>query len=277
VRRAEYAIARCMANNSPIGIFDSGIGGLTVYSAIKHCLPAESLVYLGDTARVPYGTKSDETVVRYALEDAAFLEGRGVKAIVVACNTASAVALPALRERCGVPVVGVVEPGARAAMKASSSKRVGVIGTRATIASDAYGEALRALDNGVHVASAVCSLFVPIVEEGWLDGAITEDVVRRYVSELKQADIDTLILGCTHYPLLKGAIGRVMGDGVVLVDSGEATASEIAAVLDEQGSMADGAQDQPDLVFVTDVPAAFESVAASFLQGSLPRVQRINL
>lgn len=265
-----------MASNAPIGVFDSGIGGLTVYAAIKRVLPGESIVYLGDTARVPYGTKSDETVVSYALEDAAFLEERGVKAVVVACNTASALALPALCERCSVPVIGVVEPGARAALAASVSRRVGIVGTEATVASGAYERELRKRDASVRPTAAACSLFVPLVEEGWTDGDIPRAVASRYLKGLSDECIDTLILGCTHYPLLKGVIGQVMGDDVVLVDSGEATAKELERLLVEEGLGADSSADIVDRIFVTDVPTRFEEVAHRFLEGCLPAVTRVH-
>ncbi len=266
-----------MANAAPIGIFDSGIGGLTVFSAIKRRLPHEALIYLGDTARVPYGTKSRDTVVRYAVENTAFLEARGVKAIVVACNTASALALEALRERVRIPLIGVVEPGAKVAAGASRSKCIGVVGTQATVASDAYGKALRECDSRVRVVSEVCSLFVPLVEEGWLDGEIVEAIAWRYLGGIKQEGIDTLILGCTHYPLLKGIIGKVMGGGVALVDSGEATAGALAMLLDERGLIGSRPSLSADQVFVTDVPARFEAIAHRFLGGALPQVHRVHL
>ena len=264
-------------SSKSIGIFDSGIGGLTVFSAIKKRLPHERLVYLGDTARVPYGTKSAETVVRYARENAAFLEDRGVKAIVIACNTASAVALADLRERCTVPVLGVVEPGARAALASSASKHIGVVGTRATITSDAYGSLLRELSGDVRVASVACPLFVPLVEEGWLAGEIVEEVTKRYCAELEEAEVDTLILGCTHYPLLKDVITKVVGPQVTLVDSGEATAVTLAHLIEERGLASPAVDAVADELFVTDVPGQFEAVAKRFLGGLMPPVQRVSL
>lgn len=264
-------------SSKPIGIFDSGIGGLTVFSAIKKRLPGERLVYLGDTARVPYGTKSAETVVRYALENAAFLEGKGVKAVVVACNTASAVALDALKKRCAVPVIGVVEPGARAALCASHAKHIGVVGTRATIASDAYGSLLRELHSDAHVVSAACPLFVPLVEEGWLSGEIVEEITKRYCAAFSDDTVDAIILGCTHYPLLKDVITKVVGPHVTLVDSGEATAAALAHLIEERGLAAPPDARVNDELFVTDVPGQFETVAKRFLGGSMPEVQRVSL
>jgi len=265
-----------VTSNAPIGIFDSGIGGLTVFSAIKKRLPNESLVYLGDTARVPYGTKSAETVVRYSRENAAFLEEKGVKAIVVACNTASAVALDDLRQRCRVPVLGVVEPGVRAALAASQAKRIGVIGTRATIASDAYGSMLCELHSDARVVSVACPLFVPLVEEGWLTGEIVEEITKRYCAEFEYARVDTLILGCTHYPLLKDAIAKVIGPNVTLVDSGEAAAVALKFLIDDEGIASTGTV-ADDRLFVTDVPGQFESVARRFLGGMMPTAKRVSL
>jgi glutamate racemase len=266
-----------MANESPIGIFDSGVGGLTVFAAVKAKLLNESIVYLGDTARVPYGTKSDETVVRYALEDSRFLEERGVKAIVVACNTASAVALSALREHCSVPVVGVVEPGAKAALEVTRRNSVGVVGTQTTILSNAYGRMLKNLDPKVGVVSMSCPLFVPLVEEGWLDGGIAQAVADEYLKDMRSEGIDALILGCTHYPLLKSTIGRVMGEGVKLIDSGEAAANTLAELLRTEGLLSNGTQPEPDRIYVTDVPQRFESIASRFLGGELPKVRRVDL
>ena len=265
-----------MPNNAPIGIFDSGLGGLTVFAAIKRRLPRESLVYLGDTARVPYGTKSDETVVRYSLENAEFLESHGVKAIVLACNTASAIALPALTARSHIPVIGVVDPGARAALMHEGVHTVGVIGTPATIASDAYGRALRA-ERNVKVLSIACALFVPLVEEGWGAGDIPRRVAEEYLGPLKKAHIEVLILGCTHYPLMKEVIREVMGEGVRLVDSGEATADTLARLLDERGLAAESTHIPEDRIYVTDVPGKFETVARRFLGDGLPKVQRVSL
>jgi glutamate racemase len=266
-----------MANESPIGVFDSGVGGLTVFAAVKSKLPNESIVYLGDTARVPYGTKSDETVVRYALEDAHFLGERGVKAIVVACNTASAVALPAIREHCSVPVVGVVEPGAMAALEVTRRGAVGVVGTQTTILSNAYGRMLKSLDPNVGVVSMPCPLFVPLVEEGWLGGEIAQAIASEYLSDMRSEGIDALILGCTHYPLLKSTIGQIMGKGVKLIDSGEAAANTLAELLRVEGLLSEAAQPEPDKIYVTDVPQRFESIASRFLGGELPKVRRVDL
>src|SRR5213593_1632850 len=204
-----------------IGIFDSGVGGLTVLHALLEALPGEHLLYLGDTGRHPYGTKSAETVTRYSIENVEFLVAKGIKMLVVACNTASAVALDALEARFPLPVVGVIEPGARAAVARTENGRVGVIGTEATIASGAYTKALRALRPGLEIYTRPCPLLVPLAEEGWLDGPIPRGVVETYLATLQKSGIDTLVLACTHYPLLRPLIAEVMGEKVGLVDSAE--------------------------------------------------------
>src|SRR5262245_60500208 len=210
-----------MSSDGGIGIFDSGVGGLTVLHALLAALPGEDLGYLGDTGRNPYGTKSAETITRYSLENVEFLVEKGVKMLVVACNAASSAALDALRARHALPIVGVIEPGARAAVARSRNKRVGVIGTEATIASGAYTRVLRALDPTLELYTRPCPLLVPLAEEGWTEGPIARGVAETYLGSLRRSGIDTLILGCTHYPLLKRLIGEIMGDGVALVDSAE--------------------------------------------------------
>jgi glutamate racemase len=261
-----------MMNSLPIGIFDSGVGGLTVLRAIRERLPRENLVYLGDTARVPYGNKSPATVSRYALEDAQFLLGCGVKMIVVACNTASALAAPALRERFpALPILGVIGPGARAAVAATRNKRIGVIATAATIGSGAYENRIRealalAGDDGpLHIVSKACPLFVPLVEEGETESEIARQVAEKYLAELRTQRIDTLVLGCTHYPLLRRTIAATMGDGVTLVDSAEAAAAETGKMLEQRGMLrGDGAVAEQHF-YVTDAAQRFHGTAATFL------------
>jgi glutamate racemase len=253
-----------MSDPRPIGVFDSGVGGLTVAVALQERLPGERILYLGDTARLPYGTKSPETVTRYTRANLAFLESRGVKAVVVACNTASALALD--RIEAALPVWGVVEPGAGRAAEVTRG-RVGVLATEATIASDAYGRALRRARPGIVVLSQACPLFVPLVEEGWLEDPITEAVARRYVEPLLEAEVDTLLLGCTHYPLLAPLIGRIAGPGVALVDSARAVSEQVANELASRGLLA-GATDAPsagDHFCVTDASARFERIAREFV------------
>ncbi len=249
----------------PIGVFDSGVGGLTVVSALTRRLPAESILYLGDTARLPYGDKSPRTVRRYTRRNVDFLMARGVKAVVVACNTASALALEDLDYP--LPVWGVIEPGAATAVAATQG-RIGVIATESTIRSDAYGRAIRRLRTGAEVLSRACPLFVPLVEEGWSDDPISEQIAERYLTPLLDAGIDTLVLGCTHYPMLKPVLQRVAGDGVRLVDSAEAVARQVAGELASHGLAADG--DDPEHHFcVTDSGEHFARVAEDLLAHSL--------
>ncbi|MBK7595707.1 MAG: glutamate racemase [Gemmatimonadetes bacterium] len=221
-------------NTAPIGVFDSGIGGLTVVRAIHALLPNESTLYLGDTARVPYGSKSPETVRRYAREILAWLEQHQVKAVVVACNTATAHALDELRAVATVPVIGVIEPGARAAAAASRGGTVGVIGTAGTILSGAYRRALHRVRPELAVVEQACPLFVPLVEEGWFEHPATRLVAEEYLAPLRAAGVDTIVLGCTHYPMLSGLIGDVLGPDVVRIDSAQETARELAGVLRAQ-------------------------------------------
>src|SRR5205085_4190232 len=226
--------ARSSGNAQPIGVFDSGIGGLTVVSALRTLLPNESIFYLGDTARVPYGGKSAATVQRYSLEIAAMLLEVKAKTVVVACNTASALALPRLEETLAVTVTGVILPGARAAIAQTRSGHIGVIGTRATIASGAYERALRSLDAQVRVTARPCPLLVPLIEEGWLENPITDEIVLQYLAPLMNDGVDTLVLGCTHYPLLRNAIARLVGEKIALVDSAQNCALAVRDLLQQE-------------------------------------------
>ncbi len=262
---------------SPIGVFDSGIGGLTVLREITRLLPSENTIYLGDTARVPYGNKSKETVARYSIEIADFLVGKGVKMIVVACNTASAFGLPALKKRLKIPVIGVIEPGAKAAVKKTRTKKVGVIGTEGTIKSGAYCAAIKALDPKIATRTAACPLFVPLAEEGWTDDDVTRAIARRYLAGFKGTGIDALVLGCTHYPLLKGAIARVMGTKVKLIDSAAATAEETKAALADKNLLNRGKAAGTHLFYATDSPERFVSVGRRFFGERLTDVESANL
>lgn len=263
---------------APLGVFDSGIGGLTVARALFDKLPRESVIYFGDTARVPYGPKSPDTVRRYSAEILAYLLQRGVKAVVVACNTSSAHALSYLQERSPVPVVGVIEPGARAAVAATRSGIIGVIGTAGTIASGAYERAIKALRPDARVLGQACPLFVPLVEEGWFDHPAAELIAREYLEPLKKAKVDVLVLGCTHYPLLKPLLARVMGGGpdVRLVDSAEETASAVASELERRGLLARGGNHEHRFVVSDDEPH-FRRVGALFLGGTLKQVEVVPL
>ncbi|HBQ16902.1 MAG TPA: glutamate racemase [Myxococcales bacterium] len=257
-----------MERDAPIGVFDSGLGGLTVARAIAERLPSERLVYLGDTARVPYGTRSPHTVLRYARSCAKHLMAHDIKLLVVACNTVSAVALPMLRVELDVPVVGVIGPGARAGAAASRAHKIGVIATAGTVRSGAYPRAVAAVSTRAEVIQRPAPLLVPLVEEGWLDGDVPRLVVRRYLEPLVAEGIDALVLGCTHYPLLAHLI-REEAEGLALrpiavVDSAEATAEELAALLDERGLAREAPEGALDLM-VTDLPEQFASVASRFL------------
>jgi glutamate racemase len=259
-------------NSLPIGIFDSGVGGLTVMRAVRERLPAEELIYLGDTARVPYGNKSPATVGRYAVEDAQFLLSKGVKMIVVACNTASALAAPALRTRFpDVPILGMIGPGARAAVAATRNRRIGIIATAATIGSGAYEKRLRetfdAAGDGapVTIVSKACPLFVPLVEEGETNSEVARLVAAKYLTSLRGDGIDTLVLGCTHYPLLKPVIAGIMGPQVTLVDSAEAAAAETARLLGASGLLRNAQVPGGEQFYVTDAAQKFRDVAETFL------------
>ena len=262
-----------MTNSAAIGVFDSGMGGLTVMAEMIRQLPHESIIYFGDTARVPYGPKSPDTILRYSREIAAYLQGEGVKALVVACNTATAHALPALREEFDMPIIGVIEPGARAAAAVTKTKRVGVIGTAGTIRSGAYEKEIRKLLPDAQVTAQACALFVPLVEEGWVDTEPTRAIARNYLAPLVSADVDTLVLGCTHYPLMKTVIGNVVGREVRLIDSAHETAREAAAVLSANG-LENTSPDQARYRFISsDAPDTFLSLGQRFLGSAIDRVE----
>ena len=258
----------------PVGVFDSGVGGLTVFRAVRRRLPAENLLYLGDNARVPYGSKSRETIVRYTEECVSTLVERGVKCLVVACNTVSAVALPTLQSRFpGIPVLGVVEPGALAACRASVSGRIAVIATRSTVNGGAYVAAIHRYRPDAQVVSLPCPLFVPLAEEGWFDGPLVEGIAARYLGSLFAADPapDCLVLGCTHYPLLSGVIRKVIGPEPVMVDSAETTADALAAMLVERGLDNTSGQCGSNAFLTTDAAACFAQIGARFLGGDVCR------
>lgn len=260
-----------------IGIFDSGVGGLTVLREIMQVLPQEDTLYFGDTARVPYGTKSPETVTRYAAEIAAFLVKRDIKLLVVACNTASAVALPSLKRHLSIPVVGVIEPGARKAVEVTRTGLIGVIGTAGTIRSSAYTRAIKRLKPDAEVLTRACPLFVPLAEEGWTDNQVARLTAQTYLQELKEAAVDTLVLGCTHYPLLKQMIADVMGPDVTLVDSAAETARTVAGILADKRMLRPPAEKGNHNYFVSDIPAGFVRVGNRFLGGKLGDVFQVSL
>jgi glutamate racemase len=262
---------------APIGVFDSGVGGLTVFRAIEQRLPNESLIYLGDTARIPYGTRSRETVERYALEDVAFILSRNVKAIVIACNTASAHAATRLARECPVPVLGVIEPGARRAVENTRTGYIGVIATEGTVASGAYEQAMLRVRDGLEIISRACPLFVPLAEEGWVDHQVTRQVAEEYLAELRASRVDTLVLGCTHYPILRPIIEEVMGDQITYIDSGQAVAEEVAQLLFDQGLAREEGSARREEFFVTDSAARFRRVAELFLGRPLESVSIVEL
>jgi len=272
-------ISDFIVNELPIGIFDSGVGGLTVYRALHDRLPNERFVYLGDTARVPYGTKSLATVERYAIENSEFLASLGIKLLVVACNTASALALPKIRERIGLDVVGVIGPGGRKAVVETSEHvepRIAVIATEATVSSGAYTDAIRRASNSASVFQTACPLFVPLAEEGWTAEAETISIAEKYLKKVRDFDPHSLVLGCTHYPILRDVIQQTVGGHVKLIDSGEATAEEVERLLTDRAlanpSQISGARelcDDLDHFYVTDAAERFAKVAERFL-GTTP-------
>lgn len=276
-----------MDSHLPIGIFDSGVGGLTVYRALHEHLPNERFVYLGDTARVPYGTKSLATVERYAVENARFLAAHGIKMLVVACNTASALALPAIRSALDIDVVGVIGPGARAAVacRNEAHRSIGVIATESTVQSGAYTAAIKKADQEVEVIERACPMFVPLAEEGWADNEVTRTIAATYLADLR-SQVDTLVLGCTHYPILREVIQQTVGDDVQLIDSGEATAREVKALLTAKSlarlTMPTGALerhlcDDLDHFYVTDAAERFARVAERFLGVKPSRLEAVEV
>ncbi|MCX6150757.1 MAG: glutamate racemase [Ignavibacteriales bacterium] len=266
-----------MEKEKPIGVFDSGIGGLTVVKRIISILPLENIVYFGDTARVPYGSKSNSTVIEYAIQDAKFLLNKNVKVIVVACNTVSSVALSELRNRFSVPVIGMIEPGALMAIENTKSGKIGVIGTSATINNKAYSKEINRLDPKARVFEKACPLFVPLAEEGWIDHPATYLIAEEYLQEIKEQDIDTLVLGCTHYPILAKVIRQVVGDKVTLIDSGIAAAKVLASELDRTNLHTNanslGLQDY----FVSDIPQKFKEISEIFMGRTLEHIKKVDL
>ena len=265
--------------DAPIGVFDSGVGGLTVAREIMRNLPHERIVYFGDTARVPYGSKSRETVIRYSRQIVRFLKTQEVKAIVVACNTASALALETIQQETDIPMLGVVEPGARVAAKTTRNKKIGLIGTRATVKSDLYRTMIQKTDPQIQVIGQACPLFVPLVEEGWLKDSVTIEVARRYLKPLLEQDIDTLILGCTHYPLLRSMLRGLVGDKVTLVNPAYETARELGRLLEEKGLENEGRAEEefPYRFFVSDEEAYFQEFANSILPYDVKMRKQINI
>ncbi|MCX7770800.1 MAG: glutamate racemase [Proteobacteria bacterium] len=261
---------------NPIGIFDSGVGGLTVLKAIKRVLPLEQLIYLGDTARVPYGNKSKDTIVRYSIENTKFLMQFNIKMLVIACNTSTAMSLEVLRQMFTIPIVGVIEPGAKRAVEVSKNKRIGVIGTVATIKSKAYQNLIKSYEKGAVIFAKPCPLFVPLVEEGLTKGRVADSVVEMYLQDFKTKSVDTLVLGCTHYPLLKQTIKKFFEGKIQIVDSAEETAKIVRKILEEnkiQSSIRAG----EDMFFVTDAAERFLKVGNEIMRGALKEVKTVQV
>ncbi len=261
-----------------IGVFDSGVGGLTVTSQIIKYLPHENIIYFGDTAHLPYGSKSKKTVTRFSLKITDFLIKHNIKLLVVACNTASALGLNSLKQKFTIPVVGVINPGAKAAIKASKNKKIGIIGTDATIKSDVYKKALQKLDSKIKVYNRPCPLFVPLIEEGWINHNITYLIAEQYLKFFKNKNIDTLILGCTHYPLLKGVIIKIMGKRVTLIDSAQETAKEVKSLLEKENNFITQNNYKPQYkFFVSDAPLKFKHSGEKFLKRKIFSVKQVEL
>ena len=266
-------------NAAPVGVFDSGVGGLTVAREIMRQLPNENLVYFGDTARVPYGSKSRDNIIRYSRQIIHFLKTKGVKAIVIACNTASALALDVVREESDIPIIGVVEPGARAALQITQTKKIGVIGTEATVQSAMYGKIIKGLDPTVSVIGKACPLFVPLVEEGFAKHKVTEEIIDYYLASMKESDIDSLILGCTHYPLLRSRIRAYLGDKIQLVNPAYETALELKKLLADLDLASDEAAQEefPYRFYVSDLAEKFKDFANSILSYNVEKTQKIDI
>jgi glutamate racemase len=263
--------------DKPIGIFDSGIGGLTVVKRFLSNLPNENIIYFGDTARVPYGSKSNDTVTEYSLQDARFLINKNVKAIVVACNTASSVAIEELRNTFDVPIIGMIGPGSKAALRETKNKKIGVIGTRATISNHAYARKMKSLDSAIAVFEKACPLFVPLAEEGWIKKGATYEIAEEYLKELKDEKIDTLVLGCTHYPILAEVIQEVIGTNIKLIDSGIASAEIVKGELKKNNLLTKREIKEYSQFYVSDIPRKFKEIGELFLGEPVNNVHKVEL
>ncbi|MFH1782223.1 MAG: glutamate racemase [Candidatus Omnitrophota bacterium] len=266
-----------MNNNQPIGIFDSGVGGLTVVKEIIDLLPNEKIIYLGDTARVPYGNKSPESIKRFSIENVEFLMKHKVKLIVVACNTASSTSLPVLRKRFDIPIVEVIKPGAKRAVALTINKRIGIIATSTTIKSSAYKKEIKSLASAAKVYQAACPLFVPLSEEGWTNGKITLDIAKKYLRNISKKNIDTLVLGCTHYPLLKDVISRAIGSDIKIVDSASSVAHEVSTILEKYDLRSTSHKEPSYKFFVTDEVKHFVRIGERFLGRKIGNVRRVDV
>jgi glutamate racemase len=262
---------------SPIGVFDSGIGGLTVVKRLATTLPNESIIYFGDTARVPYGSKSNSTVIEYSIQNTKFLLQKNIKALVVACNTASSIAIPDLKNIFDIPIIGMIEPGSKMALEKSKSNKIGVIGTRATVGNLAYSKEIKKLNSSVEIVERPCPLFVPLAEEGWVKHQATFEIAEEYLKELREIGIDTLVLGCTHYPILSDVIQEVIGMHVSLIDSGVASSEVIKAELEKLDLLSDSKTTGSQEYYVSDIPSKFKEVAELFLGREIDHVHKVDL
>ena len=261
----------------PIGVFDSGIGGLTVVKRLASTLPNENIIYFGDTARVPYGSKSNSTVIEYSIQNTKFLLQKNIKALVVACNTASSIAIPDLKKMFDIPIIGMIEPGSRMALSKTHNKKIGVIGTRATISNLAYSKEIKKMNDKTVVFEKPCPLFVPLAEEGWIKHKATYEIAEEYLKELRENKIDTLVLGCTHYPILSEVIQEVIGLKVALIDSGVASSELIKAELEKFNLLSDSEKTGSQEYYVSDIPAKFKEVAELFLGRAIDHVHKVDL
>lgn len=265
------------AKRSPIGVFDSGIGGLTVVKRLATTLPNENIIYFGDTARVPYGSKSNSTVIEYSIQNTKFLLQKNIKALVVACNTASSIAIPDLKKMFDIPIIGMIEPGSKMALEKSESNKIGVIGTRATVGNLAYSKEIKKLNNSAEVVEKPCPLFVPLAEEGWTKHRATFEIAEEYLKELREIGIDTLVLGCTHYPILSEVIQEVVGKNVSLIDSGVASSEVIKAELEKLNLISNSNTIGVQEYYVSDIPSKFKEVAELFLGREIDQVHKVDL
>ena len=261
----------------PIGVFDSGIGGLTVVKRLASTLPNENIIYFGDTARVPYGSKSNSTVIEYSIQNTKFLLQKNIKALVVACNTASSIAIPDLKKMFDIPIIGMIEPGSRMALSKTHNKKIGVIGTRATISNLAYSKEIKRMNEKAEVFEKPCPLFVPLAEEGWIKHRATYEIAEEYLKELREEKIDTLVLGCTHYPILTEVIQKVIGPKVSLIDSGVASSELIKTELEKFSLLSDSEATGSQEYYVSDIPAKFKEVAELFLGRAIDHVHKVDL
>jgi glutamate racemase len=265
------------ASRRPIGIFDSGIGGLTVVKRLAATLPNENIIYFGDTARVPYGSKSNSTVIEYSIQNTMLLLSKNVKAVIVACNTASSIAIPELRKHFNIPIIGMIEPGAKMALKKTKNRKIGVIGTRATIGNLAYSSEIKRIDSSTSVIEKPCPLFVPLAEEGWTDHKATHEIAEEYLKKIRDNGIDTLVLGCTHYPILTNVIQQVIGKDVSLIDSGVASAELIKEELQKLDLLTNSNKTGWQEFYVSDIQVKFKEVAELFLGKEIEHVHKVDL